>query len=265
MKFIGNSNLKPHYLLVIVLVCLWGWIPVPPAWSQNPKIPFHPGERLTYHLKWEVFSAGEAVLEVLPFETFEGVRAYHFVMTTKTNSFIDKFYKVRDQIDAFADAGMTRSLSYRKQQKEGRHERDVVIRFDWKAKTAQYSNFGDPRDPIPIEEGAFDPLSALFFIRMFELRENMVLESPVTDGKKCIKGKANILEKETVVMDKQSYETYRIEPEMEHIGGVFEKSPNAKLEIWITADDWKIPVRIRSKVAVGSFIGELISAQPGKK
>jgi hypothetical protein len=32
------------------------------------------------------------------------------------------------------------------------------------------------------------------------------------------------------------------------------------MKLWITADKRRIPVKIKSKVIVGSFVGELISA-----
>jgi len=56
-----------------------------------------------------------------------------------------------------------------------------------------------------------------------------------------------------------TYDTYLFEPDIEHVGGVFEKSKDAKIELWITADKRRIPVRLRSKVIVGSFVGELVS------
>jgi hypothetical protein len=34
---------------------------------------------------------------------------------------------------------------------------------------------------------------------------------------------------------------------------------NEKLRVWVTADKRHIPVKIKSKVKVGSFVGELIS------
>jgi hypothetical protein len=52
-----------------------------------------------------------------------------------------------------------------------------------------------------------------------------------------------------------------VEPNLEHIGGVFKKSKDAKLKIWVTADSRRIPVKIKSKVAVGSFVGELMSVE----
>ncbi|MBW2711965.1 MAG: hypothetical protein JRC58_08735 [Deltaproteobacteria bacterium] len=51
--------------------------------------PFNPGEKLTFQLKWTFIPAGEGVLEVLPLETIDGVKAYHFLLTVKSNSFID--------------------------------------------------------------------------------------------------------------------------------------------------------------------------------
>jgi hypothetical protein len=60
----------------------------------------------------------------------------------------------------------------------------------------------------------------------------------------------------------KTYEAYLLKPEMRHIGGVFEKSKDAEIELWVSADKRRVPLRIKSKVIVGSFVGELISAVP---
>jgi Flp pilus assembly protein CpaB len=52
-----------------------------------------------------------------------------------------------------------------------------------------------------------------------------------------------------------------VEPETLNIGGVFKKSKKSKLQFWITADERRIPVRIKSKVAVGHFIGDLVAVE----
>jgi len=89
--------------------------------AAEGEIPFQPGEKLTFDLKWTVIKAGEATLEVLPVETVNGVKSYHFVMTAKSTPFLDMFYKVRDRIDAYTDTKMTRSVLYKKKQKEGKN------------------------------------------------------------------------------------------------------------------------------------------------
>ena len=224
------------------------------------NFPFQPGEKLTFQVNWSFIPAGEAVLEVLPVETINGVKSYHFVMTAKTNSFADIFYKVRDRIDAYTDIEMNHTILYKKRQREGRTKRDVIVNFDWKKGEAQYSISGKKRNPISILPGTFDPLAVFYAFRLHNLKKGIELQIPVTDGKKCVIGKARVIRRERIEVPIGIYDTYLVEPDLEHIGGVFRKSKDAKLQIWVTADNRRIPLRIKSKVIVGSFVAELISA-----
>lgn len=222
--------------------------------------PFQPGEKLVFQLKWTIIPAGEASLEVLPIETVDGVKTYHFMLTAKSNAFIDHFYKVRDRIDAYANMEMTHSNLYKKKQHEGKTHKDIVVTFDWEKNTAKYTARKEEKRPIDILPGTFDPLSAFYFVRLFELKEKSAIERPVTDGKKCIIGKAFIIKRETIKLKSGTYDTFLLEPELKHIGGVFEKSKDAKIQLWVTTDKRRMPVKIKSKVVVGSFVGELVSA-----
>jgi len=233
--------------------------------AAEKQQPFYPGEKLVFDLKWTIIKAGEATLEVLPVETVNGVKAYHFVMTAKSLPFLDVFYKIRDQIDAYIDTEITHSILYKKKQHEGSTRRDEELIFDWEKKEVQYSNFGEKKDPLPLSPGAFDPLSAFYYTRFFDLEEGMVIERPVTDGKKCVIGKASVKKREQIKVSGKTYDAFLIEPELKHIGGVFEKSKDAKIKLWVSADHRRIPLRIESKVIVGSFVAELISAEGIKR
>ena len=228
--------------------------------GDEKDLPFQPGEKLTFQLSWTIIPAGESILEVLPMETIDGIKAYHFLLTATSNAFVDIFYKVRDRIDAYVTADVTHSILYKKKQREGKSVRDIVVNFDWQHKKAQYTNFKEKLAPIEILPGSFDPLSAFYFIRLVDFKGKSTIERPITDGKECIIGRLSIIKKETIHLKTGTYDTYLIEPELKHIGGVFEKSKNAKIQLWVTADKRKIPVKIKSKVAVGSFVGELVSA-----
>ncbi len=251
---LGTLAFPIRFMFLFILV-----FSAPVAFSQAVK-PFAPGEKLEYVLKWEFIRAGKAVLEVAPMEELEGEQAFKFVMTARSRSFIDHFYKVRDRIDAYTDKEMNHSLLYKKNQLEGKTHREIIVRFDWNENKALYTNFGRPRSPIPILPGSFDPLSAFYFTRFFELKDNTVIERPITDGKKCVIGRAKVVGRETITISSGTYDTFIIEPELEHVGGIFEKSEDAAIHVWVTADHRKIPVKIKSKVVVGSFIGELVSA-----
>lgn len=232
------------------------------AWSADaPSLSraFVPGERLTFILKWTVIPAGEAVLEVLPQEHMAGIDAHHFVLTARSNAFVDAFYMVRDRIDAWADSAMHQSLLYRKKQHEGRTRRDITVSFDWEDMTVQYTNADEVREPISISAGTFDPLSIFFWSRSANLVVGGRIQRPVTDGKKHVMGVADVVRRETVTVSAGTFDTFLIEPDLTHVGGVFEKSPDAKIQLWVSADYRRLPVKLKSKVIVGSFSGELVS------
>lgn len=233
------------------------------AWPGDPPMPagqaFKPGERLTFALKWTIIPAGEAVLEVLPQEHMAGIDAYHFVLTARSNGFIDAFYMIRDRVDAWSDVTMSQSLLYRKKQHEGRTRRDITVSFDWEAMTAQYVNRGQAREPVPISVGTFDPLSIFYWSRSMDLVVGGRIQRAVTDGKKHVLGAADVVRRERIRVPAGIFDTLLIEPDLAHVGGVFEKSPDAKIQLWVTADHRRLPVKLKSKVIVGSFSGELVS------
>lgn len=232
------------------------------AWAEDPSVEiqaFKPGERLTFVLKWTIIPAGEATLEVLPQGHVDGREARHFVLTARSNAFVDAFYMVRDRIDAWSDNAIKRSLLYRKKQHEGNTRRDVTVAFDWKAMTAQYTNQGEVQAPIAITDGTLDPLSIFYWFRGETLAVGGRIRRSVTDGKKHVLGAADVVRRETITVPAGTFDTFLIEPDLSHVGGVFEKSPDAKLQLWVSADHRRLPVKLKSKVIVGSFTGELVS------
>lgn len=201
------------------------------------EIPFLPGEKLTFQLRWGVIPAGEATLEVLPPRVVDGKRAHHFVLTARTNSFVDIFYKVRQRIDAYSDLGLNRSLLYEEVHTVGHRKRDARIVFDWEHMEARYINFGRTEKQVELDPGAFDPLSAFYYTRLFDPSRHPVLERPVTDGERCVIGRATVVGRQTIQVQCTTYDTFLIEPELKDVGGVFEKSKDAKLQTWVTADE----------------------------
>ncbi len=223
--------------------------------------PFKPGERLVFEIKWLFIPAGTATLEVLPMDERDGKPVWHFALTANTNKFADAFYKVRDKIDSFTDSNMSHTVFYKKKQREGDTKRDVEVYLDWENDKATYVQDGDRSKPIDIAPGSFDPLSVFYYFRTQPLDGDQEVRTSVTDGKKCVVGKAIVKKKTTVKVPAGKYETFLVEPELKHIGGVFKKSKNAKLKLWFSTGPDRLIVRIKSKVVVGSFTAELISVE----
>ena len=221
-------------------------------------MPFQPGEKFVYKLRWGLVTAGYAELEVLPFEQINGERSWHFVLTARSSRFIDMFYKVRDRIESFTDDLLVSSFIYRKEQLEGKTHRQVEVIFDPEKKTVVYSDWGNKHEPLEVEDGTIDPLASIYFIRKSPLADNAKITKPITDGKKNVLGQAFVVGREKISVGGKKYDTFIVEPDLKGVRGVFEKSKRSKIRLWITADERRLLVKLKSKVVIGSFTGTLI-------
>jgi hypothetical protein len=234
--------------------------------GRLPQLPFPPERKLTYEIRWSIFPVGTATIEYLGPVELDGKPAYKIVLSARTNSFADGFFKVRNYNASWVDPEFTRPLHYVKLQHEGDENREVVVTFDWENNTAQYSDFGSKRDPIQIDPGSWDPLSIVYHVRAMDLAEMEHLSVPTTDGKKTMMTEIAIWGEESVRVPAGRFETLLVEPDTKDLGGVFKKSKNARISIWFSNDGRHIPVRMSSSVAVGSFVAELVSVEgPGSE
>ena len=253
-----RSSIKKITVMAVIMYSIPIHLPAAHAFS----LPFAPGEKLKYALRWGNIPAGELRLEILPIKTINGNPSYHFVMTAKSNSAVDLFHKVRDRIEAFTDIRMTRSILYKKWQNGSRGLRKQEVRFDWTKDQVQYTDLSRTLSPIPLRPGSFDPLSAFYFTRMAISGDKPLVRRPVTDGKKSFIGRARIIGRETITLSNgRIYNTLILSPETGMLGGIFKGDKKANLRVWITDDEKRIPVQIKAKVKVGHFIGELVSAE----
>ena len=50
-----------------------------------------------------------------------------------------------------------------------------------------------------------------------------------------------------------------LEPDLQNVEGVFSKKQRAKIKLWVTNDEHRLLVQMKSKAIVGSFVAELVS------
>jgi hypothetical protein len=247
------EKLYKTFLLTSITVFLVFVSPVSGTKQNEPNL----REKMTFEIRWGLVSAGQATLEYFTEEEFNGAPVNHYLYTAKTSKFVDLFYKVRDRIDSYTDPDLTYSIFYNKIHR-GKSKKDVIVTFDRDKNSVQCSINGNSINPLPMPSNAFDPLSIFYVFRnkLSDKKDN--LEVRITDGKSCITAQAKIVKRESIKVDGQRYDTILVVPEIEGVRGVFKKSKNAKLKIWVTDDHRRIPVRIKSKVAVGSFVADLV-------
>jgi hypothetical protein len=234
------------------------------AWTParaGLAIPFGPGEKLTYEIHWTFVHAGDAVLEVLPDTEVDGAPARHFRATARTVAWVDAFYKVRDTVEAWTDMGVDHALRYIKDQNEGSYHKQVDLVFDPAAGLSRRFVRGELKHELAQPDSVFDPMSVLFAFRIRPLYKTMRFAANVTDGKVSVVGEAHVETLETVSTPLGDIPAFRVRIDVKHLSGVFRKSPDAELLVWFSADSRRIPVRVRSKVAVGHFSLELVDYQ----
>lgn len=235
-----------------------------PATPPAAITAFAPGERLEYRIRWGLVTAGSASLQVLHEPDHGGVPAYRFSMAAATTPFLDTIYKVRDTFDSWVSTDLRQSLEYRQDQEEGSHRRRLRVTYDPVTLTALriFNEKGNP--PLPIRPGTFDPLGAMYAVRaMPDLKTGQDVTLPISDGKVIAQGRGRIVKEETITTPAGTFSTLCMEPELAGVKGVFEKSSGAKIHIWFTKDRHHLPVRVSSKIIIGSFTAELVSVTPG--
>jgi hypothetical protein len=253
------------YKILAVAVFLVGIGGINRTSAETQESPFHVGEKITYQINWTSIPAGEVTIETLPTEKINDEDCRHILLTITSNSFVDMFYKIRDRIESYTDLDFTHSVLYIESRK-GKRPKDTSIEFDWVKQEAQYSRKGEKEKmaPISILQGTFDPLSAFLAFRLSDLNKTKEIIVHATDGKKMVSGKINVIRRETIKINGTKFDTFLLEPELQGIGGVFENKDSAA-QIWVTTDNRRIPVRIKSELPFGSFIAELTSYNKGVK
>ncbi len=247
------------------LTLFWAAHCLPARIDEIPQLPFVLGEKLEYELKWGFFPVGTARMEVLPNDATDTLKPIVIRFSVRTNSFADAFYRVRTSITSTIDPSFSRTLKYEKSQREGSKARDLVVEFDYKSMLARYSDKEGMAINTPIPGPVFDPLSIAYFFRLHPLAESGETFLPTCDGKRFRNVRVRAGSVERIKLPMGWVRAIGTRPALANLGGVFEKSPRGMLEVWYSDDERRVPVRVSSKVIVGSFTANLKEAYPALK
>jgi hypothetical protein len=111
-----------------------------------------------------------------------------------------------------------------------------------------------------------DVLSALFVARARGVSEKQPLLLPLFDNGKRYVLRVEWLGRETLDLPPpfgKNTPTIVVEPHLAEGTGLFVKE--GRLKLWLTDDERRVPVRVRSRVAIGSVAGDLESYESGAR
>lgn len=234
--------------------------PVPAG--EGSALPFGPGERVGMRITYAGLLAGRASLEVQPGSTEARLR---FVSTAKSEGFFAWLFgfRVDDRTVAEWDPATSCSLGIEKHLREGEAVRDQVVRIDPATGRVEVEDRKVAQHAFALEPCVLDVLSALFVTRARGVPEGEPLKLPVFDN-----GKSYVLEvrfrgHERLDLPEplgRKVPTIVVEPLLAEGTGLFVKK--GRLTVWLTDDGRRVPVRLRSKVAIGSVSADLESYTP---
>jgi len=215
-----------------------------PPDASNP--PFA-GETLRYAMTILGVAGGELTLKAQTSE-LNGRPAWKFELSAVSNDFLSKLFLVRDYLVSWVDPKTFRSLRFEKHTVEGKRVRDELTEFDYERGVAIHEG-----KPVRLAEATLDSLSSVYYLRTLSLDPQKPPEMQVfSDEPRSLK--VEIQGRERITTPAGTFSTIRVEPKSTG-AGLIGKGKN--LVLWLTDDERRIPVQIKSKLKVGTLIGRL--------
>jgi hypothetical protein len=206
-------------------------------------VPFVVGERLEYEVKFGSLKVGNGSMEVKEITEVRGKPVWHTVFTIKGGI---PLYRVNDSYESWFDVTTLNSMRYHQDVDEGSYERKRRYEiFPERGMMREGEREEEPTVSNPLDEGSF-----LYFVRTLPLEVGKTYEF-----QRYFKAQGNpvrirVLRRETVNVPAGSFKTVVLQPTFQ-TKGIF--SQNGKAEVWITDDDRRMMVQMKSKLSFGSL------------
>ncbi len=219
---------------------------------------FQHGEKLTYKIyyNWNFvwLAAGEVT-----FKVFDEDKQYHYQAYGATYDSYEWFFKAEDKYDSWVDKTTLLPVHSERSIHEGKYQIFERITFDqaalattvWRATKRGES---ETKTEHSVKEKVHDILSSLYFMRTIDFAgKNKGAEEPFRifmdqeefplkmrymgkEGRKKVRGMGR-------------YNTLKFEPQV-IVGNVFKEE--AKMTVWVSDDENRIPILLETPVSVGS-------------
>lgn len=232
-----------------------------PGSGQSEVLPaparaFGASESLKFSVQYGFIHAGSAWLEIPEVRRFQGHEVYLLLARAESNAFFSRFYKVRERIESYWDRRGLYSRRYVEDRREGKFRQQTDVVFDPVRNEAVYSDGGT----FPVPARVQDALSAFYYFRTQALPLGGSIVFHYHASQKSQPLQVKVLGRERIKTPVGTFDCIGIEPILK-AGGIFQNS--GRLVIWVTDDERRMPVLMKSKVAIGSISVVLVEAKMG--
>ncbi|HMP76805.1 MAG TPA: DUF3108 domain-containing protein [Kiritimatiellia bacterium] len=212
---------------------------------------FNVGEELVYKLHWGVMGVGETRVTTEWVEE-DGRRLIAIRYRTRSNSFLDRIYRVDDTIEAIIEPTTFLPVRFTKTLNEGRYKTDEVTTFDHAAGKAYWRHrTKDRTKEFEIEPDTRDLVTFMYFMRQREFQPGETAQYRVMADEKVYDVTINAGKVDTLKMDGFGrVRSIRITPEASFEGLFVRKG---KMTLWVSQDARRIATRIQVTVPVADI------------
>ena len=210
--------------------------------TPRVKVPFGIGEGADYQVKYGIFSVGRGSMQVMKLDTVRGKESWHIQFRVRGGV---PGFRVNDRMESWIDTRTLASLRFYQQLDQGNYERER--RFE----IYPGSTFvEDEREPQPTVELPLDDGSFLYFIRTIplEVGQEYSFDRYFRPDRNPVR--IQVLRKERIRVPAGEFETIVIRPIIK-ARGIFSEDGHA--EVWLTDDDRRLMVQMKSRMKVGSL------------
>lgn len=228
------------------------------ATAQSNPTAFKKGEWLKYRLSYSnFFSAGIATLHIKEAKN-KGKEAFHVVGRGKTTGMISWFFKVKDNYETYFEKKTMLPYRFVRNINEGGYKKNKELFFDQRAKKVLIKDKKhNKQQTLTLNTDVQDMISTLYFLRNKNLKNIKVNDEiglTMFFDEEHYKFKLRFLGKETIKTKFGKVKTLKFRPIVQ-AGRVFKEQES--LTVWVSADENKIPLRIKASLAVGSLRADL--------
>ncbi len=223
-----------------------------PRYRTIKQNAFGVGERLVFDVNYGMVTAGEAFMTVARTDSMFGRKVYRIEFGVNSLPSFSWIYKVEDRYLTFIDVEAIAPLRFEQHIREGGYSRDFTADFDQMRHVARTSEGEHPIPPY-----VHDILSAFYFARIvdyskFAVGDTIGLHNFYKD--KSHELIVRFLGRQELEIEAGTFRTIVVEPLVKE-GGLFKSE--GRIVIWLTDDERKVPVRVNTKVVIGSIDVEL--------
>jgi len=225
--------------------------------AQSKKA-FSAGEFFRFKITYGIINAGIATLELNETQ-FQGKSVYHAKGYGYTTGVTKVFFKVEDDYQSYFNKNTNEPYRFIRKIDEGGYTKDQEGFFNYSNSTVLVKDYKNKEEnTYSITENVQDIVSSFYYLRnhpkIDSLKKNEFLEIDMFFDGEIFKFKLKYLGNETINTKFGKIESMKFTPYVQ-AGRVFKAKES--LTVWVSADDNKLPLRVKASLAVGSLKADL--------